>query len=223
MLRNVVSSQLVQMHRLDNLLDHGLGVLRTFESCVQPRAFMRFRCPARIAHRTLRALHSCHAQPQVHTPCMCARLPYLPRIKRNPAVSRRRAAAALTPLPPARDHHTPPPSPPPNTTTHTTTTTAHAAHLNSPPKDVDLRGKVAVVTGKEALACLARSSLLHPPDACMYGYKAAYTFTMQACTHAAAVEVVQPSQTPASHGRPASMLHPQPMVAPSCNWVVVHA
>lgn len=31
------------MNRLDNLIDHGFGVLRTFESCVQPRSFMRFR------------------------------------------------------------------------------------------------------------------------------------------------------------------------------------
>jgi hypothetical protein len=32
------------MNRLDNLLDHGFGLIRTFESCIQPRAFMRFRC-----------------------------------------------------------------------------------------------------------------------------------------------------------------------------------
>ena len=33
------------MHRLDNLVDHGLGLFRTFESCVQPRAFQRWRPP----------------------------------------------------------------------------------------------------------------------------------------------------------------------------------
>jgi hypothetical protein len=37
------------MNRVDNLLDHGLGVLRTLESCIQPRAFMRWRCAPRGA------------------------------------------------------------------------------------------------------------------------------------------------------------------------------
>lgn len=33
------------MYRLDNILDHGFGLIRTFESCVQPRAFYRFNPP----------------------------------------------------------------------------------------------------------------------------------------------------------------------------------
>ncbi|WIA23561.1 hypothetical protein OEZ85_000287 [Tetradesmus obliquus] len=36
------------MHRLDTLLDHGFGLVRTFESCVQPRAFYRFAPPKNV-------------------------------------------------------------------------------------------------------------------------------------------------------------------------------